>query len=148
MKKKLINFIFIFILLFQLVSCSGHKIIETTTEKPNQNTNSKYIKQDTYNCTVPDSNNPTGTKVIYDLNNGFKFYSTSTINNRVLMPSSEPTKLASKFTGWYSDIECKIPFNFKKEIKNETTVYAVTSKNAAAKHLVIVFSFLFSIFLL
>jgi len=124
MKHKFLNLIIIFVLFFSITSCSKHKSISTITENQNQNPSSKFIKQDTYNFIVPKSDNPNGIKVIYDLNNGFKFYSTATQENLVLKPEANPTKIASTFLGWYSDIECKIPFNFKKEIKKETTVYA------------------------
>ena len=122
MKKRLI---LILLSLFFIVSISScKKNIEEITSTYTDIDNTDFIHYDNYEYEIPKSDNPNGIKVIYDLNNGFKFESKTNMENKILRPNTIPKKIASTFVDWYMDKELNNVFDFDKEIDKETTIYA------------------------
>lgn len=121
MKNKLFKLIIASFFIFAIASCNNKN---NNYQELTNLTNSNYIITDEDTFVVPESNNPNGIKIIYDCNNGFIYNSTTTKDDLILKPSNDPIKIASKFKGWYSDIECNNLFDFNTKINSETTIYA------------------------
>ena len=122
-KKKIILILFSLFFIISLSSCKKNNEIndDNTTYEIDYSIDIKY---DSIDYNVPDSNNPNGYKIIYNLNNGHKIESTTTKDNKILKPFNDPIKIASTFVGWYEDKDLNNVFDFNKEIKKETTIYA------------------------
>ena len=127
MKRKLLLIFFSLIFLFSISSCSSKR--KSSNEQIIDNPTSKYIKYDTDDYSVPMPTNPSDKKVIYDCNNGFKYTSFLTSDNKVLKPTNDPTKIASTFVGWYSDEELTKEFNFNESYSKDLTIYAKYDTN-------------------
>ncbi len=118
--KKRLNLIILILFFIMIISSCNNNNNENTTI----NIDNDLINYDDYIYDIPNSNNPNGIKIIYDLNNGFKFESTTTVENKILKPENNPKKVASTFLGWYEDIELNNEYDFNKIINKETTIYA------------------------
>jgi len=70
--------------------------------------------------TLPDSGNPNGYKVTFDLGNGEKLTTTTNTQGNVLVPSN-PSKNFAIFEGWYLN---NTLFNFNTKINSDITLTA------------------------
>ena len=63
--------------------------------------------------------------VTFDTNGGSEAASQVVLwGENASQPETAPVKEGYTFAGWYSDKECTIPYDFSKEIKDDTTIYA------------------------
>ena len=63
--------------------------------------------------------------VTFDTNGGSEAASQEVLwGENASQPETAPVKEGYTFAGWYSDKECTIPYDFSKEIKEDTTIYA------------------------
>ena len=63
--------------------------------------------------------------VTFDTNGGSEAASQVVLwGENASQPENAPVKEGYTFAGWYGDKECTIPYDFSKEIKEDTTIYA------------------------
>ncbi len=125
MKRKICYLLLAPLFILSITSCNKMDInneSSTTIEYNPSSTN--LINYDTDSFVCPKPTNTTGYKVTYDCNNGFEYTSITDSNNKVLEPTSNPTKVASTFLGWYSDEDCTKLYDFNKTVSYATTIYA------------------------
>ena len=118
MKKKIIFFPFILLLILFLESCS----LNENNDYNIYSGNIDYSYSSDSEFEVPESDNPLGYKVQYVCNNGEIGESTSNLSNKVIDPGA-PKKLFAKFLGWYSDLELNNIFDFNTVIDSDITLY-------------------------
>ena len=92
------------------------KKTETT---PSVTTQASYIPSEDF--TLPDSNNPNGKKITFDLGDGRTYVTTTNKNDLVSVPTTSPTRQFATFKGWYVDDK---EFNFNQIVTTETTIVA------------------------
>ena len=103
--------------IFTLSSCS---ILISTSNTTTQTTKTSYTTL-TGSYTLPDSDNPGGIKITFDLGDGKTYETTTTKSNYVLTPN-DPQRPFATFKGWYYNNE---PFNFNNKVTQEITIKAV-----------------------
>ena len=84
--------------------------------------------ESTTEYTLPDSNNPNGYKITFDLGDGETYTTTTTTNGYVLMPTN-PEKNFAYFEGWYLNDNL---FNFNTQVSSELTLKAKWSYDVAS----------------
>ncbi len=116
--KKLRLFFSLFLLLASLTGCRLIDNITSTSPTPTEETKGTITQVTDYS--LPDSDNPNGYKVLFDLGYGKTYQTTSTKNNYVLVPEN-PKRDFAKFIGWYKDNK---EFNFNSQINSDITLIA------------------------
>lgn len=125
MQRRIFVLLLAIVLILSLTGCTNFNnlINSSSTKYTNPPTYSTIIDGPDADYSVPESNNPDGYEVIYDCNNGYRFSSTTTIDNKILKPE-DPKKICSAFLYWCTDKELQNEFNFDTLVKADTTLYA------------------------
>lgn len=63
-------------------------------------------------------------RLSFDSKGGSKVFQQAITSSSGIIYPDTPVREGYLFTGWYEDYNCKTPFDFTKEIKIDTTVYA------------------------
>ena len=127
MRKRLFLVPLFIMSIFITSSCNVSK--KKSNNEINNNPSSMYIKYDTEDYEITEPTVHSDIEVIYDCNNGFKYKSYLTVDNRALRPTKNPVKKASTFVGWYSDEELKNEYNFNSTHDKAITIYAKYETN-------------------
>lgn len=127
MRKRLFLVPLFIMSIFITSSCNLSK--KKSNNEINNNPSSMYIKYDTEDYEITEPTVHSDIEVIYDCNNGFKYKSYLTVDNRALRPTKNPVKKASTFVGWYSDEELKNEYNFNSTHDKAITIYAKYETN-------------------
>ena len=114
--KKLRFILLLGICAIVLSSCNI-SFIKGSTSIPH---GSATYTESTSEYTLPDSNNPNGYKITFDLGDGETYTTTTTTSGNVLMPSN-PEKNFAFFEGWYLNDNL---FNFDTQVNSELTLKA------------------------
>ncbi len=122
MRKRILLIPLFVLSIFVASSCGSSK--KDTNNQINDNPDSMYIKYDTEDYSVTEPTVHSDLEVIFDCNNGFKYKSYLTLDNRALKPTKDPVKKASTFVGWYSDEELKNEYDFNSTNNKNITIYA------------------------